>query len=248
MKRKIFIIFIIIVLILIVFGAAFILFLNKRENENQFVQDEGIEEYNNIDDSNEVEESTIITQEEENKERNIEEKKEETVQTSNQETKQTAKQESTQPTKQESSKTTIQESTQATKQQTTTQTTNQETKQDNKQETTQKQETTEKEKSIYDYEFDIDKIRSELISIGKSKGLTHITEDEGVRRTPNNSSWAEPITGSKNFQGKNLERTLKDYVSFMADLVKTGVGVEVEYFTIYIQNNGNGSYTFYFLY
>lgn len=103
-------------------------------------------------------------------------------------------------------------------------------------------------KSIYDYEFDISKIKSELISIGQSMGLKHRTSDDGVKITPSNSSWANPVTASKNYQGKKLERALKDYVKSMPSIVESYGGEKIKNFTIYVENRGNGSYTFYFLY
>ena len=104
------------------------------------------------------------------------------------------------------------------------------------------------EKSIYDYQFDIEKIKSELIKIGEAIGLKHRTKDDGTLITPSNASWASPVTGSKNFQGKKLEKSLKDYVQSMPEVIESHGGTKIEYFTIYIENNGNGSYTFYFLY
>ncbi len=59
-----------------------------------------------------------------------------------------------------------------------------------------------KPKTAYDYAFDIEAIRSDLIAIGQSSmGLTHITSDDGTEITPSNSSWATPVTASKSFQG-----------------------------------------------
>lgn len=120
-------------------------------------------------------------------------------------------------------------------------------KEEIKQEETQK-ETEIVEKSIYDYEFDIEKIKTELIGIGRGMGLTHITEDEGVVKNPNNSSWSDPVRASSAFQGKKLERALKDYVSSIPILIKAYGGGDIKTFTIYVENNGNGNYTFYFLY
>lgn len=102
-------------------------------------------------------------------------------------------------------------------------------------------------KSIYDYEFDVEAIRAELIAIGQSKGLTHVTTDDGNLRTPDNSSWAMPVTASQSFQGDLLKRALQDYVSSMPDVIQM-TGGNIQYFTIYVEPVGNGSYTFYFLY
>lgn len=103
-------------------------------------------------------------------------------------------------------------------------------------------------KSIYDYEFDVEAIRAELIAIGQSRGLTHITTDDGNACTPDNSSWAMPITASQSFQGEALKRALQDYVSSMPDLIQMAGGRPITYFTIYVEPVGNGCYTFYFLY
>lgn len=102
-------------------------------------------------------------------------------------------------------------------------------------------------KSIYDYEFDLEAIRAELIAIGESKGLKHVTTDNGVACTPDNSSWAMPVTASQSFQGEALKRALQDYVASMPDVIKMSGG-EISSFTIYVESIGNGSYTFYFLY
>jgi len=79
-------------------------------------------------------------------------------------------------------------------------------------------------------------------------GLTHIMTDDGVTRTPDNSSWAQPVTASQSFQGESLKRALKDYVISTPGLIVAYGGSAIEYFTIYVKSNGNGSYTFYFLY
>ena len=72
-----------------------------------------------------------------------------------------------------------------------------------------------KPKTAYDYEFDIEAIRSDLISLGCSMGLTHITTDDGMAITPDNASWATPVTASECFQGERLKRKLTDYVQSM---------------------------------
>ena len=106
----------------------------------------------------------------------------------------------------------------------------------------------EKPKTIYDYAFDADAIRSELIAIGQSMGLTHITEDDGIPCTPDTCSWAAPVTASESCQGDNLKRALKDYVTSMPSMIASYGGAQLTNFTIYVQDNGGGSYTFYFLY
>ena len=105
-----------------------------------------------------------------------------------------------------------------------------------------------KPKTAYDYAFDIEAIRSDLIAIGESMGLTHITSDDGTEITPSNSSWATPVTASKSFQGENLKRKLTDYVQSMPSILSAYGGATIEYFTIYIEPLYGGSYRIYFLY
>lgn len=98
-------------------------------------------------------------------------------------------------------------------------------------------------KSIYDFEFDIAAIRAELISVGEGMGLTHT---DGL--TPDTASWATPITASADFQGENLKRRLTDYVQSMPGLITAYGGEPIQYFTIYAEPLGGGSYRIYFLY
>lgn len=63
-----------------------------------------------------------------------------------------------------------------------------------------------KQKTAYDYEFDIEAIRSDLISLGCSMGLTHITTDDGMAITPDNASWATPVTASESFSDLRSDR------------------------------------------
>ncbi len=105
------------------------------------------------------------------------------------------------------------------------------------------QKTPPQPKSIYDYEFDIDAICAELIAVGEGMGLTHSGD-----LTPENASWATPVTASADFQGENLKRRLKDYVQSMPELITAYGGNPIQYFTIYAEPLGGGSYRIYFLY
>ena len=105
------------------------------------------------------------------------------------------------------------------------------------------QETPPQPKSIYDFEFDIDAIRAELIAVGEGMGLTHSGD-----LTPDNASWSTPVTASADFQGENLKRRLKDYVQSMPELITAYGGNPIQYFTIYAEPLGGGSYRIYFLY
>ena len=103
-------------------------------------------------------------------------------------------------------------------------------------------------KTAYDYAFDIEAIRSDLIAVGQSMGLTHITSDDETEITPSNSSWATPVTASRSFQGENLKRKLTDYVQSMPSILSAYGGAAIEYFTIYVEPLDGGSYRIYFLY
>lgn len=105
-----------------------------------------------------------------------------------------------------------------------------------------------KPKTAYDYAFDIEAIRSDLIAVGESMGLTHITSDDGTEITPSNSSWATPVTASRSFQGENLKRKLTEYVQSMPSILSAYGGAAIEYFTIYVEPLDGGSYRIYFLY
>lgn len=105
-----------------------------------------------------------------------------------------------------------------------------------------------KPKSIYDYEFDIEAIRQELIALGEGMGLTHTITDDGRVITPDTASWATPVTASQSFQGTNLERRLKNYVQSMPGIITAYGGNPITFFTIYIEPLESGSYRIYFLY
>ena len=101
-------------------------------------------------------------------------------------------------------------------------------------------------KSAYDMSFDIEQIRSELISYGQSLGFRHRTSyKDGTIVTPDNSSWEMPIVASSSFSGETLKRSLYDYVSSYVGYEIYG-GEPVTDFTIYIRSIANG-YEIYFL-
>lgn len=108
----------------------------------------------------------------------------------------------------------------------------------------------EKEKSIYDAPFDIEKIRQELIQIGvQQMGWKHRTHyQDGELITPNNSSWDGNIVADQNNQGERLKRLLHDYITLYTDEFMASYGGEpITAFTIYIEHIGGDTYTFYLL-
>lgn len=101
-------------------------------------------------------------------------------------------------------------------------------------------------KSAYDMPFDIEQIRSDLISYGQSLGFRHRTSyKDGTVVTPSNSSWEMPIVASSSFNGEALKRSLYDYVSSYLGYEIYG-GEPITDFTIYIRPI-SGGYEIYFL-
>ena len=108
------------------------------------------------------------------------------------------------------------------------------------------QQTTAPAKSIYEYPYDVEAIRKELIALGESLGYVHITtKPDGTPITPDNSSWALPEYAGPETTSKILERNLKEWVEWYPQMMCKGDPSTV--FTIYIESNGNGEYNFYVL-
>ena len=101
-------------------------------------------------------------------------------------------------------------------------------------------------KTPYDAPFDMEYIKSELIALGESMGMTHRTAyKDGEVITPDNSSWELPITASSSFCGEMLKRSLRDYVLSYAEYHLYG-GEPITHFTIYVLPLSDG-YEIYFL-
>lgn len=101
-----------------------------------------------------------------------------------------------------------------------------------------------KPKSAYDYEFNIDAIKSDCIGIGQGMGL-HL--DSSL--TPSNATWWNPVTASKSNQGEVLKKNLESYIKFhtVENLGSYGLD-EITDFNIYCEAKGNGAYAIYFLF
>lgn len=101
-------------------------------------------------------------------------------------------------------------------------------------------------KTAYDYEFDINQIRNNLIALAKGYGLTL---DESLNK--NNACWANPVAATENTQGDLLKRLLNESVQYYADkdfrasMGLSNLGLTV--FNIYCESLGNGEYRIYFL-
>ena len=101
-----------------------------------------------------------------------------------------------------------------------------------------------KPKTAYDYEFDIEAVKADCISIGLGMGLAL---DSSL--TPSNSTWWNPVTASQNNQGEALKQSLERYVTFhtVENLGAYGID-EITVFNICCEARGNGCYSIYFLF
>lgn len=106
------------------------------------------------------------------------------------------------------------------------------------------QTTSENTKTAYDFEFDMEAIKADCISIGQSMGLCLDTS-----LTPSNASWWNPVTASRSNQGEALKQSLESYIKFHTAENLSAYGIdEISDFNIYCEAKGNGEYLIYFLF
>ena len=106
-------------------------------------------------------------------------------------------------------------------------------------------------KSIYDYPFDIESIKAEMIQIGvEEMGWRHQTHyNDGTPVTPDNSSWSETVVANQNIQGERLKKQLYELMTLFTDEFRASYGgAPIQEFTVYSEPLGNGAYVFYLLY
>ena len=102
----------------------------------------------------------------------------------------------------------------------------------------------ENAKTAYDFEFDMEAINAECISIGQSMGLRLDTS-----LTPSNASWWNPVTVSRSNQGEALKQSLESYIKFHTAENLSAYGIdEISDFNICCEAKGNGEYLVYFLF
>ena len=106
------------------------------------------------------------------------------------------------------------------------------------------QTTSENTKTGYDFEFDMEAITADCISIGQSMGLRLDTS-----LTPSNASWWNPVTASRSNQGEALKQSLESYIKFHTAENLSAYGIdEISDFNICCEAKGNGEYLVYFLF
>ena len=102
----------------------------------------------------------------------------------------------------------------------------------------------ENTKTAYDFEFDMEAIKADCISIGQSMGLRLDTS-----LTPSNASWWNPVTASRSNQGEALKQSLEGYIKFHTAENLSAYGIdEISDFNICCEAKGNGEYLIYFLF
>ena len=102
----------------------------------------------------------------------------------------------------------------------------------------------ENTKTAYDFEFDMEAIKADCISIGQSMGLCLDTS-----LTPSNASWWNPVTASRSNQGEALKQSLESYIKFHTAENLSAYGIdEISDFNICCEAKGNGEYLVYFLF
>ena len=99
-------------------------------------------------------------------------------------------------------------------------------------------------KTAYDYEFDINAIRSDCIAIGQGMGYTLNTS-----LSPQNATWWNPITASESNQGSGLRSRLEQYIRFHTVENLSAYGLdEIPEFNICCESIGGRSYVIYFVF
>lgn len=99
-------------------------------------------------------------------------------------------------------------------------------------------------KTAYDYEFDINAIRSDCIAIGQGMGYTLNTS-----LSPQNATWWNPVTASESNQGSGLRSRLEQYIRFHTVENLSAYGLdEITEFNICCESIGGGSYVIYFVF
>lgn len=102
----------------------------------------------------------------------------------------------------------------------------------------------ENTKTAYDFEFNMEAIKADCISIGQSMGLRLDTS-----LNPSNASWWNPVTASRSNQGEALKQSLESYIKFHTAENLSAYGIdEISDFNICCEAKGNSEYLIYFLF
>ena len=107
------------------------------------------------------------------------------------------------------------------------------------------------QKSIWQWPIsksDRDAIYAELVAYGQSLGLRHLAVDDGIVRTPDNSSWSNPVTIYSGDNPNLVETALKNKIAYLPQSVEDYGGPQIDYFIVYIEDLGGGNCKIYIMY
>lgn len=107
------------------------------------------------------------------------------------------------------------------------------------------------QKSIWQWPIsksDRDAIYAELVAYGQSLGLRHLAVDDGVVKTPDNSSWAAPTTITQSSNPNFVQIGLKNDIKYLPQMVEDYGGGKIDYFIVYVEDLGGGNCKIYIMY
>lgn len=86
------------------------------------------------------------------------------------------------------------------------------------------------------------------MAYGQSLGLRHLAVDDGVVKTPDNSSWSAPVTISSTSNPNFTQTGLKNKIAHLPELVEDYGGGKIDYFIVYVEDLGGGNCKVYIMY
>ena len=107
------------------------------------------------------------------------------------------------------------------------------------------------QKSIWQWPIsasDRDAIYAELVAYGQSLGLRHLAVDDGIVKTPDNSSWAAPTTINQSSNPNFVQIGLKNDIKYLPQMVEDYGGGKIDYFIVYVEDLGGGNCKIYIMY
>ena len=86
------------------------------------------------------------------------------------------------------------------------------------------------------------------MAYGQSLGLRHLAVDDGIVRTPDNSSWANPTTITQSSNPNFVQIGLKNDIKYLPQIVEDTGGPRIDYFIVYVEDLGGGNCKIYIMY
>lgn len=86
------------------------------------------------------------------------------------------------------------------------------------------------------------------MAYGQSLGLRHLAVDDGVVKTPDNSSWTAPTTITQSSNPNFVQIGLKNEIKYLPQMVEDYGGGKIDYFIVYIEDLGGGNCKIYIMY